>query len=596
MKKFTVLLTSLVFLFTSCMFSWLGEEKHSGVESANYSIQIDKLFASNVRSAISQRIGSDTPLTVVITFSGEYNTSQSKNLTLNSLAGTNFYFDNVPLGKTFDIYVGIYYNNGTELLYEASQSGVVLTTAETMQLSLILKKLLNTQYVLYKYDEEKGYQYYLKDSADASVSGDGDFTSDASDTTPNNFCFDSDGNFYVLKASSDDSQFKVCSDKTGFTDVIISDSLDNAPCITVDLATNILYASSNNGVSWTMNKYPNLVSSSGKDSSSELYFYYPSESEWLFNASEPFVVYDGIVYAVCSKYNSETSSNEYKLAVFDTTKSSRSATSDGGATQYTVETQSNDIVDIEWSDFAASSSAKITDMLYQDGAVYMLVRDYYTSELLFGANTSEASKFYSRGAVLKYDVSTKTVKTLGWTSSAVYTSTASLYGYITDSSQNVCYVYNDESMSSPFKITKDMEGLTEAIKSILFPVIYAPKTTDKGFYGPQKFIAIKPKKLIIADDGLTFYTDNDLWNYKNANRIVTVDLESFAITSIQEGTVSFDEDFTESMITGDASYPAIASSYFNGENKKYAAYAKETDNNTSSEISRDVYAAMKLSE
>ena len=454
----------------------------------------------------------------------------------------------------------------------------------------------NTKIVLYNYDAETGYQYYLRDSADASVLGDGDFTSDAPDTAPNNFCFDSDGNFYVLKASSEDSPFKVCSDKTGFTDVLISDSPDNAPCITVDLATNILYASSNNGVSWTMNKYPNLVSSSGKDSSSELYFYYPSESEWLFNASEPFVVYDGIVYAVCSKYNSETSSNEYKLAVFDTTKSSRSATSDGGATQYTVETQSNDIVDIEWSDFAASSSAKITDMLYQDGAVYMLVRDYYTSELLFGANTSEASKFYSRGAVLKYDVSTKAVKTLGWTSSAVDTSTASLYGYITDSSQNVCYVYNDESMSSPFKITKDMEGLTEAIKSILFPVIYAPQTTDKGFYGPQKFIAIKPKKLIIADDGLTFYTDNDLWNYKNANRIVTVDLESFAITSIQEGTVSFDEDFTESMITGDASYPAIASSYFNGENKKYAAYAKETDNNTSSEISRDVYAAMKLSE
>ena len=595
MKKFTVLLTSLVFLFTSCMFSWLGEEKHSGVESANYSIQIDKLFASNVRSAISQRIGSDTPLTVVITFSGEYNTSQSKNLTLNSLAGTNFYFDNVPLGKTFDIYVGIYYNNGTELLYEASQSGVVLTTAETMQLSLILKKLLNTQYVLYKYDEEKGYQYYLKDSADASVSGDGDFTSDASDTTPNNFCFDSDGNFYVLKASSDDSQFKVCSDKTGFTDVIISDSLDNAPCITVDLATNILYASSNNGVSWTMYKYPNLVSSGKADY--ETYFYYPSDSEWLFNASEPFVVYDGIVYAVCSKYNSETSSNEYKLAVFDSKKSSRSATSDDGYTQYTIETQSNDIVDIGWSNFADSSSAKITDILYQDGAVYMLVRDYYTSELLFGVNTSEPSKFYSRGAVLKYDVSTKTVKTLGWTSSAVYTSTASLYGYITDSSQNVCYVYYYESMSLPFKITKDMEGLNENIKSKLFPVIYAPKTTDKGFYGPQKFIAIKPKKLIIADDGLAFYTDdNGLWNYKNANRIVSVDLESFAITSIQKGTVSFDEDFTESMITGDVSYPAIASSYFTGTDKKYTAYAKETDSDNPSEITRDVYAAMKLSE
>ena len=136
----------------------------------------------------------------------------------------------------------------------------------------------NTKTVLYNYDAETGYQYYLRDSADASISGSADFTSER-----NSFAFDEDGNFYVLNSSSDDSQFRVDSDKTGFTDVLISDSLDNAPYITVDLATNILYASSNNGVSWTINKYPNLVSSSGKDSSSELYFYYPSDSEWLFN-------------------------------------------------------------------------------------------------------------------------------------------------------------------------------------------------------------------------------------------------------------------------------------------------------------------------
>ncbi len=67
---------------------------------------------------------------------------------------------------------------------------------------------------------------------------------------------------------------------------------------------------------------------------------------------------------------------------------------------------------------------------------------------------------------------------------------------------------------------------------------YSPVTTlsgsnlqlsTKAFYGPQKFIAIKPKKLIISDDGIAFYTDAEgLYKYKNVNRVVIVDLEKFS--------------------------------------------------------------------
>ena len=62
--------------------------------------------------------------------------------------------------------------------------------------------------------------------------------------------------------------------------------------------------------------------------------------------------------------------------------------------------------------------------------------------------------------------------------------------------------------------------------------IYCPEYEDDGFYGPEKFIALKPKKLVIADNGLAYYTDNnDAYRVKNRNRVVTVDLESFALES-----------------------------------------------------------------
>ena len=69
-----------------------------------------------------------------------------------------------------------------------------------------------------------------------------------------------------------------------------------------------------------------------------------------------------------------------------------------------------------------------------------------------------------------------------------------------------------------------------------------PDLTVKEFFGPVKFIAIKPKKLVIADDGIAFYTDNDFLKYKNVNRIVTVDLESFSIIDVSLVNVFFNGD------------------------------------------------------
>lgn len=62
---------------------------------------------------------------------------------------------------------------------------------------------------------------------------------------------------------------------------------------------------------------------------------------------------------------------------------------------------------------------------------------------------------------------------------------------------------------------------------------FISNSKEKNLASPQKFIAIKPKELVIADDGYMFWLDNNEAYYKNLNRVVTVNLSSFAITNVE---------------------------------------------------------------
>ena len=55
------------------------------------------------------------------------------------------------------------------------------------------------------------------------------------------------------------------------------------------------------------------------------------------------------------------------------------------------------------------------------------------------------------------------------------------------------------------------------------------------FYGPRKFLAIKPKKLIFADDGFMFYGTNDNPSGKDVNQVIEFDIESAMFDSYNLG-------------------------------------------------------------
>lgn len=172
----------------------------------------------------------------------------------------------------------------------------------------------------------------------------------------------------------------------------------------------------------------------------------------------------------------------------------------------TVDT-SDDIgaTSVDWSTF------RVSDLLVQDGAVYALLREVTDEFITSSPNTSRGAvvKLTDTGSALSVDTSFGSNGLLGWTAAPQRLP----YGDATANTTVDCY--------------------------------WPASDNTNGFYGPAKFVAVKPKKLVIADDGATgspdTSTSSGMINQKN--RIIEVDLLNEQFTDIhlfEKETIEFD--------------------------------------------------------
>jgi hypothetical protein len=382
----------------------------------------------------------------------------------------------------------------------------------------------STDTVLYSY-ASGAYNYYIANSADVKTS---DSTANFTSET-NSFCFDADGNVYVLVENDDNgtTSYSIKSNKTGFTETTLTESSfsNYSPSLAIDLAKNVLYVWYCHESELVIYKYPSLISTGNGTESSSFTFYGPSltiDGETVSVWPDTCMINNEIAYII----ERDTSYNDYGSFLFK------------AALTGTGSLDENNYVSLGLN---GTSSASVTDMLYQDGAVYILAR-----------NVSSSSGIYSTGALLRYDVKFGTVKTLIGLSEPVDLSGVKLYSSVYIPDDDTSYqCYTDSSLKTPFYAPADFTWTANEEKHTIFSSLYTPSLLDKsnatlsktGFYGPVKFVAVKPRKLVIADDGLAFYTDNDgALKYKNVSRVVTVDLESFAITDSTETDAIFGEN------------------------------------------------------
>ena len=338
--------------------------------------------------------------------------------------------------------------------------------------------------------------------------------------------FDAEGNSYLLLFTSQiDSGIYSTKDKEVWKFVSDSDlALTEYEVIdfTIDLKYNVAY-SLKGGDFDVICRYPNMISSNGANKDNE-------EIKLGCGNINSFVVYDGKAYALCKE-------NDYIIRVFDTY--------DEEPIKPMIKEYSVNLNDF-FND--ALGTPMITDMLYQDGRLYLLYKEAFS-----WSGSPSPTTIGNRGAVIEVNLFDGSVRNTGLTTSALSNTEYKLQGY------NNSLMYTDSACTTPYIPPEEI--LTNA--NVEYPDICFPNEGEKSFYGPTRFIAVKPKKLVIADEGLAFYTDDELLRYKNVNRVVYVDLENFAVEKIVtlDSSVGLSENET-SVLTSESSVFVEEFSYY----------------------------------
>lgn len=87
-------------------------------------------------------------------------------------------------------------------------------------------------------------------------------------------------------------------------------------------------------------------------------------------------------------------------------------------------------------------------------------------------------------------------------------------------------------------------GITYTITSYMPDFPADTQLSSKYFYSPRKFLAIKPKKLIFADDGFMFYGNNNDTSGKDVNQLIEFDIENamFDSYNLDQSYIDFNKE------------------------------------------------------
>ena len=448
------------------------------VESGKAVIEMDNIFcgAHTVKLSFSDSVG---------------NTLYSCKEILNVYSGftTNEWYGTAP-----------YLNNGT------------FTLTSTLVEKYGTDRVPSTDYMLYDYNSsESEFDYYFMDDYTKSLPATATLTS-----SYNSIGFDSDGYYYILSKILGSATY-IKSNKPDFGSETVSNTQDPGAMyvygdlgqyLLVDRKTDFLYMIDKSNAEFTQ-----ITNDDGTyDYDSEDTVYNPAKrfriqdtesNRSIIINSSAFAIYGGIGYFAFLTSEGSQSEASIQIAVVDF---NHPVTSDDD-----LYISASNVYVIHETGF--SQSATCSDLIYQDGSIYILVRDVIPSD-----GDVVNNQTYSRGALIIYNTLLGTTKTIGYAPSTELTEfKAAITG------DNVNPLYKDSYHNELF--TYDFTAQTGYSFTI-----NAPYDSESSYFvGPEKFIAIKPKKLVIADTGLAFYTDSDLIYKKKVNRVVEIDLESLSM-------------------------------------------------------------------
>lgn len=431
---------------------------------------------------------------------------------------------NVFSGFTTDIWVG----NGAHI--KTSDSGACDFVIDNDLIQAYGAELVaSTKTVVYyndyqAYDGSGGYNYFLTDAPSSlkpvayEGSADPDFTLNGSGD--HYFCFDNDGYFYYFENNYTENTHFICTDnpKVSGGKIGVPEGITSVlTMITYDSAKNIIYGIFVNQQSAELYQFPSLASGGSVEDWKKVYFgRYNFGSQYADSFCEKFAVHDDLVYYTITGNYGDKQVSPCLVVSKISYCSILCPVAEKGVVLFGDGTMRQD----------DTNFGSITDILYQDGNVYMLYK----------ASNIDQDKTVSRGALIRYNCNSGNVNTYGWADGREFSETG------------ISKIKVNGLKGGDLILQKNEDN---TYTPVFFEFTYKPGTSEysfnapydslsEHFAGPQKFVAIKPKKLVIADSGIAFYTDEFTGNlrYKNVNRVVEFDLESLSMSS-QDVIVEF---------------------------------------------------------
>lgn len=485
MRKFGfTALVSFLFLLASCM-------NMGGSSGEDGAIRV-ALPGSGSRGAYTLSKENAKTYKVALLLDGENLKTQT-----SEAGGADIVFDELE-PATYTVQVEAY--DTTDVLLARKSETIKVTAGETAECSIALKlfasSILDSGYILWKYNSNS-YDYYrnssISEDAENLCHFYGDLTGAAEDLNENWYCLSkSDGGPASLYRWNGNSN-KVLKDDFDFDFSFLSDPLY------YDDTTDTLWLAGHNSSSadfcLSKNAAPSSIASiatinkvNGFDTNGGV----RTCVAFAIRESDIYIAYEdmdsdsNLVY--CLQHGKISGDGPF---VFEPIGSPKTV-----------------------SDLGVSGAITDIAILY-DGTVYVLVSNIGdvpedSGDTLY-YNYDKTNTMYSRGALLKIqstDSGFEVVETLGWT----------------DSWRSIASV-GDATYSGT-----DLQPLTA----------YIPSLSESGnkFYGPRRFVAIKPKAIAIADCGANFVMPNHDEQQKGKmfahNRVVTVSLSNFAISNVTE--------------------------------------------------------------
>lgn len=482
-KKLALALFPLLLAFASCM----NIDGSSGKEGA---IRVT-LPESGSRGIYT--LSKDNPLYEVSLMQGE---KTLKTLSSESTGGGDFVFDELEPG-TYKIVVTARQQDGTFLARNSAEVEVTAGETQNCPITLILAgnkgKVFNSDY--YVLTDYRGYTDFVN-----SV----DSTTSISSTQARLGAEDINGTqFSVGKSGSSSFEFYIFTQEQAAAKAGIEINGDNVKPI-----TDYIYYDAINDSLWL-----GAYSSSG--------FYFINKANKITtdtNYSNPCTLSGISIYPNATYTAFAASGTELYIAYTNVgTSYLQRAKIEGQNDSFTITTIGNP----QSTQDMGVDDGQITDIvIHYDGYVYVLVSQTGSQNvtdmyMVNNFNSDSTTTVYSRGAIVRleptssgFKVSAKT----GWT----------------EDSRTIASSNKDKNTFTD----SDYDNYT------FYDVnAYIPEYSERNshFYGPRRFVAIKPKELAIADCGANIvmpdYESKTRGKLFKHNRILKVDLYKFALES-----------------------------------------------------------------